>query len=252
MQAPSLVIAAETPTPELIQRYGPAPNIYSAEINHWLWDVVIDHLANRPDLDILYVHTTDYPMHMHPPTAPESLAHLEKLDAKLSLAAVVAPNAAFYVTADHGMNFKTRAGTSTKPAPTGDAPIKLAISAERDKYPKQHLGLGGLSYVYLNKPADEPRVASVIESLPGVERVLPRTQAARAFDLPSDRIGDLVITADPTTAFGNLDAESESLPPTYRSHGSRYETSVPLIIHDPSRKLEPSTYQRNLDLTFNL
>src|SRR5690349_22047506 len=34
----SVAVAAETPSPDLIKRYGPAPNIYSAEINYWLWD----------------------------------------------------------------------------------------------------------------------------------------------------------------------------------------------------------------------
>jgi len=249
----SLVIAAESPTPALIQRYGPAPDIYSAEINHWLFDAVIDHLAHRPDLTLFYIHTTDYPMHMHPPNSPESLAHLKILDAKLAAAAHVAPDAAFYLTADHGMNFKTRAWDLDKACAHRDAPIKLSISADRDKYPKQHLGLGGLAYVYLNHLSDESRVAAVIEKLPGVERVLPRTEAARLFDLPPDRIGDLVITADPATVFGTRDSETETLASTYRSHGSRYETHVPLIIYNNEKGHHPAmAYQRNLDLTFGL
>src|SRR5215469_15833492 len=31
-----LVLSAEVPTPEWVQRLGPAPDIYSREINHWL------------------------------------------------------------------------------------------------------------------------------------------------------------------------------------------------------------------------
>jgi hypothetical protein len=52
-----------------------------------LWDVVIDHLVKRRDLDILYVHTTDYPMHMHFETSAESQRHLTTLDTKLAEAA---------------------------------------------------------------------------------------------------------------------------------------------------------------------
>jgi hypothetical protein len=37
------------------------PGIYSAEINHWLWTVAVDLLRTHRDLDLLYVHTTDYP-----------------------------------------------------------------------------------------------------------------------------------------------------------------------------------------------
>lgn len=136
----SVVVAAETPAPDLVRRYGSAPNIYSAEINYWLWDVVIDQLARRNDLDILYVHTTDYPMHMHAETSVESRAHLAALDTKLAEAAHTAPDAAFYISADHGMNRKTRAWDLAKACANRDVPLRLAISAERDKYPKHHRG----------------------------------------------------------------------------------------------------------------
>ncbi|HJY08628.1 MAG TPA: hypothetical protein VJ323_20080, partial [Bryobacteraceae bacterium] len=98
----------------------------------------------------------------------------------------------------------------------------------------------------------EQRVGSVIEKLEGVERVLTRSEAAKAFDLMPERIGDLVVTGDRQTVFGTLDHESETLATTYRSHGSRYEMEVPLIIRDAARKLDPSDYRRNLDLTAGL
>jgi phosphonoacetate hydrolase len=248
----SLVVSAETPSPDLVRRYGPAPGIYSAEINYWLWDVVIDQLARRKDLDVLYVHTTDYPMHMHPESSAESRAHLAALDTKLAEAAHSAPDAAFYLSADHGMNHKTRAWDLGKACANRDAPLRLAISAERDKYPKHHLGLGGIAWVYLRQPGDAQRVGSVIEKLEGVERVLTRDEAAKSFDLMPERIGDLVVTGDRQTVFGALDHESEALAATYRSHGSRYEMGVPLVIRDAGRKLDPSDYRRNFDLTAGL
>lgn len=243
------VIAAETPSPEVVKRYGEAPPIYSADINHWLMEVVIDHLRTRKEFDILYVHTTDYPMHMHAPDAPESIAHLGKLDAQFAAAARVAPDAAFYLTADHGMNRKTRAWDLGKACAARQAPVKLAISAERDKYPKHHLGLGGIAWVYLNQPADAGTVRAVIEKLPGVEKILTRPQAAKQFELMPDRIGDLVVTGDKETVFGTLDSETETLDRTYRSHGSEYETNVPLIIHNEDRKRDPKAYRQNRDLT---
>ncbi len=78
-----VALAAEAPTPDLVARYGTPPEIYSAEINHWLWTVAVDLLRTRPDLGVLYVHTTDYPMHRWAPEASESLAHLARLDALL-------------------------------------------------------------------------------------------------------------------------------------------------------------------------
>lgn len=248
----SVLVAAETPTPDLVERYGPAPNIYSAEINYWLWDVVIDQLARRKDLDILYVHTTDYPMHMHSETSAESRAHLAAIDAKLAEAAHTAPDAAFYISADHGMNHKTHAWDLDKACANRDVPVRLAISAERDKYPKHHRGLGGVAWIYLRQSQDEQRVVGMLEKLEGVERVLSRDEAAREFDLMPERIGDLVVTGDRRTVFGALDRESETLAATYRSHGSRYEMAVPLIIRDVARKLDPGNYRRNLDLTTGL
>lgn len=248
----SMVVAAETPSPELVKRYGAAPPIYSAGINHWLWKVVVDQLATRPDLDILYVHTTDYPMHMHPETAAESRAHLAGIDEKLAEAAHTAPDAAFYLSADHGMNHKTRAWDLDKACAARGVPLRLAISAERDRYPKHHLGLGGIAWVYLKSPADEKRVRDAIGKLEGVEQVLGRAEAAKAFDLMPERIGDLVVTGNRDTVFGNLDHETETLDAAYRSHGSAYETNVPLVIRDPERKLAARNYQRNLDLTAGL
>jgi phosphonoacetate hydrolase len=248
----SLVVAAETPSPNLVKRYGAAPTVYSAEINYWLWDVVIDQLRTRKDLDVLYVHTTDYPMHMHPEHSEESRTHLATLDAKLAESADTAPDAAFYISADHGMNHKVRAWDLEKACVNRGVPVRLAVSAERDKYPKHHLGLGGLAWVYLRQTSDEQRVGSVIEKLEGVEHVLTRDEAAKAFDLMPDRIGDLVVTGDSGTVFGALDSESETLSAAYRSHGSRHEQAVPLIIRDENRKLHRESYRQNRDLTVGL
>jgi phosphonoacetate hydrolase len=45
----TLAVAAEEPPPEFTARYGPAPEIYSAEINHWLWRVAVGLLETRPE-----------------------------------------------------------------------------------------------------------------------------------------------------------------------------------------------------------
>jgi phosphonoacetate hydrolase len=248
----SIVIAGEAPSPDAVRRYGAPPGVYSAEVNYWLWDVVIDQLRRQPDLDILYVHTTDYPMHMHAAEAEDSRTHLARIDSYLAEAAHVAPDAAFYITADHGMNHKIRAWDLEKACANRDTPVRIAISAERDKYPKHHRGLGGVAWVYLNRPSDEQRVAGVIEKLKGVERVMTREDAAKAFALMPGRIGDLVVTGDAHTVFGALDEECETLATTYRSHGSRYEQAIPLIIRDEDRKLEAGNYRQNLDLTRGL
>src|ERR1700730_3869615 len=46
-RAAEIVVTAENPTPEWIQKGGPAQPIYSREINYWLMAGAIDILKNR-------------------------------------------------------------------------------------------------------------------------------------------------------------------------------------------------------------
>ena len=55
----ALAATAEDPPTDLLERHGPTSGIYSREINYWLWQVAVDLLKTRPDLRLLYVHTTD-------------------------------------------------------------------------------------------------------------------------------------------------------------------------------------------------
>src|SRR6202521_240956 len=64
LRGAEIVLTAENPSPEWVQKLGPAPTIYSSEINYWLMTAAINILKTRPDIGVLYVHTTDYPMHM--------------------------------------------------------------------------------------------------------------------------------------------------------------------------------------------
>jgi phosphonoacetate hydrolase len=227
----TLAVAAENPSAEFTDRYGAAPDIYSGEINHWLWKVAIDLLETQPDLDLLYVHTTDFPMHAWEPGDPRTIAHLTKLDELIGAAVAAAPDAAFFATADHGMNGKNLVYDLAQALPNRDAPIRFALSAEKDRYVKHHRTFGGTAWVWLNQPSDDAHVAQALASLPGVETVLRREEAATRFHLNPDRIGDLVALGDSGTVFGELPAgqELEWLPAEYRSHGSLYEQKVPLF-----------------------
>jgi phosphonoacetate hydrolase len=244
----SMVLSAEIPTPEWTERLGNAPDIYSAEINHWLLKAALWILRNRPEIGILYVHTTDYPMHMWPPEAEPSRRHLAQLDALLGECAAAAPDAAFLLTADHGMHHKTRCWDLMKACATRGVALRAAISAEQDKYLKHHSGFGGTGWVYLKSSRDSDRAAAVIEKLPGVQQVLPRTEAARRFRLMPSRIGELVVLGDGNTVFGSLDSETVDLPAEYRSHGSLDEAKVPLVIHNAAHAPAAGFFRSNVDL----
>jgi phosphonoacetate hydrolase len=243
-----IVLTAEAPDGNWEGRLGKAPPIYSREINYWLFSAALDIVRNRPEIGLLYVHTTDYPMHMWPPEAPESQEHLSRLDGLLAELAATAPDAAILLTADHGMNFKTRCWDLEKALQERGAPVRIAISAERDKYLAHHQGMGGTAWVHLRTPEDEARVGSLLGQLDGVERVLTRAQAAKEFKLMASRLGDLVVVGDRGTVFGTLETGMEVLPKEFRTHGSLYELDVPVTIHN-ARAAPPSDYfKHNLDL----
>ena len=244
-----LAIAAEDPPPEFIARYGKAPDIYSDEINYWLWTVAIDLLRTRPELGVLYVHTTDYPMHMWAPDRVESQEHIARLDQLIGEAIDAAPDAAFFLTADHGMNYKTLCWDLDKALGARGSQVRFALSAEKDRYVRHHRTFGGTAYVWLNSPDDAPLVTERLVQLQGIERVIPREAAALEFGLMADRIGELVVIGDKETVFGELQAEKEMLEPGYRSHGSLHESEVPIIIYNYRGELPPrAAFNRNCDL----
>ena len=173
---------------------------------------------------------------------------LLRLDQFLAEAAATAPHAAFLLTADHGMNHKSLCWDLEKVCAARGIQLRIAISAERDKYPVHHRGLGGVSWVYCKAAGDIRRAAKVLSGLAGVEAVLPRAEACRRFHLMSSRIGDLAVIGDKDTVFGQLDEQSEKLPPEYRSHGSLHESTVPLVVYNSEASLIPENFRYNRDL----
>jgi phosphonoacetate hydrolase len=244
----SVVLSAEIPTPEWTERLGKAPDIYSAEINHWLLKAALWIVRHQPQVAVLYIHTTDYPMHMWPPEAEPSRRHLAAIDALLGELSTAAPDAAILLTADHGMHHKTRCWDLTKACAARGVTLRSAISAEQDKYLKHHSGFGGTAWVYLKSNRDSDRAAEVIERLAGVEEVLTRSEAARRFRLMPSRIGELVVLGDRDTVFGRLDSETAELPASYRSHGGLAEARVPLVIHNAADAPDPGFLRSNVDL----
>lgn len=247
MRGAEIVLTAENPGPEWVKKLGPAPEIYSREINYWLMQSAMDILKNRPDIGVLYVHTTDYPMHMWAPEAPESKEHLARIDDLFGQAMKVAPDAAFLATADHGMNAKSACWDLEQVCAGKGTPIRKAVSTGRDRYMKHHRGCSGAVYVYLKDPKDEARVREIISGVKGVERILTREEAAREFKLMASRIGHLMVLGDKDTVFGELDAPQENFP-GLRSHGSLHETDVPLFVYNAKDAPSADYFNHNLDL----
>jgi phosphonoacetate hydrolase len=226
-------VSRETASDEWIRRIGERPDIYSREINYWIMEAALYSIRHDPGLGLIYIHTTDYPMHTWTPQSAESKEHLHKIDGYLAQLIQAAPDAAILITADHNVHHKSKCWDLEKACAARGVPVKAAINPEKDKYFKHHMGMGGTEYVYLKELKDSGKVSDCIRALEGVEEVISRAEAARRYHLMPDRIGHLMVLADSTTVFGQLEsAESQVLPETYRTHGSSYEARVPLFVYN--------------------
>src|SRR5208283_4952630 len=231
-------------------RIGKAPDIYSSEVNYWSMKAALYILKNNKSIGCIYIHTTDYPMHMWPPKDTNMVSYLTHMDYYINQLSIEAPDAILMITADHDLNHKNHCIDIQKTLALQGITIKTAISVEKDKYPRHHSGYGGTSYVYLDGSSSASVVAGAISKFKGVTSVLTREEAASKYHLMPSRIGDLIVTADSLTVFGLLeDVTSKDLPETYRSHGSEFETNVPLIILNAGQLPDPGYFKYNKDLT---
>src|SRR5262249_32887857 len=129
------------------------------------------------------------------------------------------------------------------------APVKIAMSAERDQYPRHHGGYGGTAFIYLKEAKDADKVMKALREIEGVEDVLTRDEAAKKHRLNPHRIGDIWVTATKSVVFGHSTKEREELPKDYRSHGSAYKQDVPCFIYRYAGKLpDASELTANIDM----
>jgi phosphonoacetate hydrolase len=118
-----------------------------------------------------------------------------------------------------------------------------------DPYVVHHGALGSFATVYM--PADAiADVAARLHAGCGIERVLTRDEAAAAFELPADRIGDLVVISERSVVLGTgksrHDLSQLELP--LRSHGGVSEQRVPLILNRRINGLDCHRRWRNFDV----
>ena len=222
----------------------------SEETNLWLWQTAIDLLKTRPDIKLLCIHTNDAPMHRRAPNQPSSVNYMTRLDQLIAQAQEAAPDAAFFLTATHGMNVKKRCWDLAKVCQTNGYPLKCFRTPENElNETGEPIGIGCAS-ISLEDPEDETRVREIIDSLEGIESILPNRDATIRFHLPSKLLGDLMILGDRDTVFGELQTAGADLGEGHRAHGSLHETEVPLITYNYAGML-PSIdmFESTKDLT---
>jgi phosphonoacetate hydrolase len=118
-----------------------------------------------------------------------------------------------------------------------------------DPYVVHHRCARLFATVYLpaNVIAD---VAARLRGLLGIELVLTRDEAAARFELPADRIGDLVIVSERSVVLGTGRARHDlsQLELPLRSHGGISEQRVPIVINRPIANIDPNRRWRNFDV----
>jgi len=118
-----------------------------------------------------------------------------------------------------------------------------------DPYVVHHGALGSFATVYLPSDSDLAALLPRLAALRGIEAVLTRAQAAERFELPVDRIGDVVVVSERSTVIGTAAARHDlsALDAPLRSHGGVSEQRVPLILNRRIDGLAPNRRWRNFD-----
>lgn len=213
------------------------PEVYSAELSEFVFAAGVKLLAEwKPD--VMYLTTTDYVQHKYAPHQPEAQAFYEMFDRYL--AQLDAMGAAIVVTADHGMKPKHDANGAPSVIYVqdlldewlGEAAARVILPIT-DPYVVHHGALGGFGTAYLPKGADQADIIARLAARPEILEVMDRAEAVRRFELPADRIGDIVMISTENMTIGtsahrhDLAALNEPL----RSHGGLTEQEVPFIVN---------------------
>ncbi|MFC0402050.1 phosphonoacetate hydrolase [Paraburkholderia rhizosphaerae] len=222
--------------PELVGL--PVPDVYSAGLSEFVFAAGV-RLAQTRKLDLMYLSTTDYIQHKCAPGtagANDFYAMMDRYLAQLhELGWAVA------LTADHGMNAKHDPITGEPNViylqdvlddwlGARAARVILPIT---DPYVVHHGALGSFATIYLPSSADIEAVIGRLAELPGVEVVLDNRAACERFQLPNDRVGDIVVISKRDIVLGTRHAEHDlsGLTVPLRSHGGLSEQQVPLVFN---------------------
>jgi phosphonoacetate hydrolase len=213
----------------------PVPEVYSAELSEFVFAAGVKLLKEfRPD--VMYLTTTDYVQHKYAPGVPQANAFYEMFDKYL--AELDALGAAIVVTADHGMKPKHHADGSPNVVYVQDlldewlgkdaARVILPIT---DPYVVHHGALGSFATAYLPKGADREAIMAKLRKVEDITLVLGREEGCARFELPEDRIGDIVMVSGENKTIGTSEHRHDlaALNEPLRSHGGLTEQAVPFI-----------------------
>ena len=228
----------------------PRPSVYSAQLSEFVFAAGVKLMEQRRP-DLMYLSTTDYVQHKAPPGAAAANAFYAMMDPYL--ARLDALGAAIALTADHGMNDKFGADGSPNAIflqdvldewlGKGAARVILPIT---DPYVVHHGALGSFATVYLPPGAD---VIDRLAKVKGVQLALSNAEACARFELPPDRLGDVIVVSEKHAVIGTSRARHDlsGLDAPLRSHGGISEQPVPLLFNRRTGGIPGKARLRNFD-----
>ncbi len=243
---------ADQDTVELAGR--PRPSIYSADLSEFVFAAGVGLMCkSRPDL--MYLSTTDYVQHKAAPGTPAANAFYRMMDGYLERLDEM--GATLALTADHGMNDKF--GADGQPnviylqdvlddwLGAGAARVILPIT---DPYVVHHGALGSFATAYLPAGLDAAPVIARLARLEGIQLAVSGEEGCRSFELPPERLGDVIIVARKHVVLGTARARHDlsGLDAPLRSHGGISEQTVPLLFNRRTAGIPGRARLRNFDI----
>lgn len=231
----------------------PLPEVYSAGLSEFVFAAGVK-LAQHHRPDLMYLSTTDYIQHKVGPGTRIANDFYAMIDRYLAQLDSLGCN--IVATADHGMNDKFMPGGQPDVLYLQDlfdewlgkgmARVILPIT---DPYVAHHGSLGSFATIYL--PADidvEPLIAR-LKATAGIDVALTREAACDRFELPADRVGDIVAISSRHKVLGTSRDRHDlsGLTEPLRSHGGLTEERVPMIANGKI-VLPPGHLLRNFDV----
>ncbi len=213
------------------------PEVYSADLSEFVFAAGVK-LAREWKPDVMYLTTTDYVQHKYAPDDAEAKSFYRMFDKYLGQLDEM--GAAIVVTADHGM--KPKHDTNGDPNVIyvqdilddllGDAAARVILPIT-DPYVVHHGALGGFATAYLPEDADRADIIARLKKHDELLEVIGREEAVERFELPADRIGDIVMISTENMTIGTSENRHDlaALNEPLRSHGGLTEQVVPFIVN---------------------
>ena len=229
------------------------PDVYSQDLSEFVMASGVKILSEfKPD--IMYLSTTDFIQHKYAPGDEEANKFYAMFDKYIGQLNV--NNNSIIITADHGMQSKSKSDGSPNAIFLQDvldkkfgARVAKVILPITDPYVVHHGALGSFATVYLEDKSKINEAINEIKTIKDIEVVVTNEMGCREYDLPKDRMGDIICMSSKNMTIGSSESAHDlsKLKEPLRSHGGLHEREVPFISNKKINSIDTNTKLNNYD-----